>query len=184
MLLFAIGDCRNAIHLWEPTTGGKWTVDNKPFQGHSASVEDLQWSPTEADVFASCSVDGTLRIWDTRHRKQSAISIKAHDADINVISWNRLASCMIASGCDDGTFRIWDLRSLKEDAFVAHFKYHKGAITSIEWSPHEASTLTVTSADHQLTYELFTPVNYCELPQLLRVHLLYVYSCILQSPTV
>jgi WD40 repeat protein len=49
----------------------------------------MQWSPTEADVFASCSVDGTLRIWDTRHREQSAISIKAHDADINVISWNR-----------------------------------------------------------------------------------------------
>jgi len=86
-----------------------------------------------------------------RHRQQSAISIKAHDADVNVISWNRLASCMIASGCDDGTFRIWDLRSLKEDAFVAHFKHHTGAITSFEWSPHEASTLSVTSADHQLT---------------------------------
>jgi hypothetical protein len=42
MFLFAIGDCRNAIHLWEPTTGGKWIVDKKPFQGHSASVEDLQ----------------------------------------------------------------------------------------------------------------------------------------------
>jgi ribosome assembly protein RRB1 len=87
--LFPTGDCKNAIHLWEPTTGGKWVVGNKPFQGHSASVEDLQWSPTEADVFASCSVDGTLRIWDTRHREQSAISIKAHDADVNVISWNR-----------------------------------------------------------------------------------------------
>jgi ribosome assembly protein RRB1 len=64
-------------------------------------------------VFASCSVDGTLQIWDTRHHEQSAISIKAHEADVNVISWNRLASCMIASGCDDGTFCIWDLRSLK-----------------------------------------------------------------------
>jgi ribosome assembly protein RRB1 len=41
--------------------------------------------------------------------------------------------------------------NLQEDAFVAHFKYHTGAITSIEWSPHEASTLSVTSADHQLT---------------------------------
>jgi hypothetical protein len=78
----------------------------------------------------------------------------------------------------------WQCFELQEDAFVAHFKDHKGAITSIEWSPHEASTLSVTSADHQLTYELFTPVNYCELPQLLRVHLMYVHSCILQSPTV
>ncbi|CAM6100422.1 unnamed protein product [Calypogeia fissa] len=145
------GDCKSNIHLWEPTTSGKWTVDRAGFTGHSASVEDLQWSPTEADVFASCSVDGTLRIWDTRNRSQAAISVKAHDADINVISWNSVASCMIASGCDDGTFRIWDLRSFKEDSFVAHFKYHTSPITSIEWSPHEASTLAVTCADNQLT---------------------------------
>jgi hypothetical protein len=41
------------------------------------------------DVFASCYVDGTLWIWDTRHCEQSTISVKAPDADVNVISWNR-----------------------------------------------------------------------------------------------
>jgi len=34
---------------------------------------------------------------------------------------------------------------------VAHFEYHKHPITSIEWSPHEASSLAVSSADNQLT---------------------------------
>lgn len=48
-----------------------------------------QWSPTEADVFASCSVDQTLRIWDARRKDGSVISIKSHDSDVNVISWNR-----------------------------------------------------------------------------------------------
>eukprot|EP01018_Ginkgo_biloba_P021671 Gb_37351 [translate_table: standard] len=145
------GDCKSCIHLWEPTSSGKWMVDKNPFTGHAASVEDLQWSPTEANVFASCSVDGTIAIWDTRVQNQAQISIKAHDADVNVISWNRLASCMIASGSDDGSFSIWDLRSPKEDSLVAHFKYHKQPITSIEWSPHEASTLAVSSTDNQLT---------------------------------
>ncbi|XP_020529985.1 glutamate-rich WD repeat-containing protein 1 isoform X1 [Amborella trichopoda] len=145
------GDCKSCIHLWNPTSGGKWAIDKEPFKGHSASVEDLQWSPTEGDVFASCSVDGRVAIWDARVRNQPAVSVKAHNSDVNVISWNRLASCMIASGSDDGSLSIWDLRSFKEDSFVAHFQYHKQPITSIEWSPHEASTLAVSSSDDQLT---------------------------------
>ncbi|XP_020102142.1 glutamate-rich WD repeat-containing protein 1 [Ananas comosus] len=144
------GDCNKCIHLWEPTSD-TWNVDGNPFVGHTASVEDLQWSPTEADVFASCSVDGTISIWDTRLGRSPAVSFKAHDADVNVISWNRLASCMIASGSDDGSFSIRDLRLIKGDSLVAHFTYHKQPVTSIEWSPHEASTLAVSSADHQLT---------------------------------
>ncbi|CAI9100569.1 OLC1v1037696C1 [Oldenlandia corymbosa var. corymbosa] len=145
------GDCKNNIHLWEPS-GASWNVDTTPFVGHKASVEDLQWSPTEPYVFASGSVDGSIAIWDTRMGKSPAASIKAHDADVNVISWNRLASCMLASGSDDGTFSIRDLRLLKEgDSVMAHFTYHKHPITSIEWSPHEASTLAVSSADNQLT---------------------------------
>ncbi|XP_008809056.2 glutamate-rich WD repeat-containing protein 1 [Phoenix dactylifera] len=144
------GDCNNCIHLWEPSSE-TWSVDMSPFVRHTASVEDLQWSPTEADVFASCSVDGTIAIWDTRIGKSPAVSLKAHNTDVNVISWNRLASCMIASGSDDGAFSIHDLRLIKGDSLVAHFEYHKHPITSIEWSPHEASTLAVSSADNQLT---------------------------------
>ncbi|KAJ9180728.1 hypothetical protein P3X46_008940 [Hevea brasiliensis] len=150
------GDCKNCIHLWEPTSGATWNVGSASFIGHSASVEDLQWSPTEDEVFASCSVDGSIAIWDIRLGKSPAISFKAHNADVNVISWNRLASVMLASGSDDGTFSIRDLRLLSQNqeedkSVVAHFQYYKQPVTSIEWSPHEASVLAVSSSDNQLT---------------------------------
>lgn len=61
----ASGDCRSRIHVWEPAPGGRWVVGGA-IKGHEASVEDLQWSPTEPTVFASASVDRTIRIWDTR----------------------------------------------------------------------------------------------------------------------
>jgi ribosome assembly protein RRB1 len=103
-------------------------TDSDAFRGHTDSVEDLQWSPVEREVFASCSVDQTVKIWDTRMKKKPALSFKAHDSDVNVISWNkydhinavntnvltrRKVSYLLASGADDGTFSVWDLRNIQ-----------------------------------------------------------------------
>jgi ribosome assembly protein RRB1 len=148
----ASGDCQSKIYLWEPGQAGKWSI-NGPLKGHEASVEDLQWAPGEATVFASASVDKTVRIWDTR-AKSAQITFSAHEADVNVISWNRQTMYMLASGGDDGHMRVWDLRSLQPSVQtatpVANFTLHRGPITSVEWAPFEASMLSTTSADDTL----------------------------------
>ena len=58
---------------------------------------------------------------------------------------------LVASGADDGSFRIWDLRTFGSGAAapVAKFHWHKAAITSIEWSPTESSTIAASGADDQ-----------------------------------
>ena len=113
------GDCSGKIRLWHPaaqsntTAGnnnanavGNWQVDNAAFASHTGSVEDLQWSPSEATVFASGSTDRTLRIWDIRDNSKAQISFEAHSDDVNVISWNRNVAYLLASGCDDGSFKV------------------------------------------------------------------------------
>lgn len=57
------GDCKREIYLSEMKDNSLWIQESDPFLGHLSSVEDLQWSPTEADVFASCSSDQTIKIW-------------------------------------------------------------------------------------------------------------------------
>jgi ribosome assembly protein RRB1 len=105
----ATGDCAGAIHVWNSTgsgAGASWQVDPKSYTGHSGSVEDIQWSPSEGTVFGSASSDKTVRIWDTRGRTGPQISIDAHLEDVNVISWNTSVNYLLASGSDDGSFKV------------------------------------------------------------------------------
>jgi len=149
------GDCGKQIYLTEMKDNTTWVQATTPFLGHTDSVEDLQWSPSEETVFASCSVDKTIKIWDLREKRAHARSFKAADCDINVISWNKLVSHLLASGADDGTFRVWDLRSLigtsGDATSVGNFKWHTDQITSIQWDPNDESVLAIAGADNQIT---------------------------------
>ncbi|XP_068613251.1 glutamate-rich WD repeat-containing protein 1 [Brachionichthys hirsutus] len=142
------GDCKKNIHVWEPQEGGaSWQIDQRPFSSHSKSVEDLQWSPTEATVFASCSVDRSICIWDIRSPHKSMLSAnEAHSSDVNVISWNRTEPFLLSGG-DDGILKVWDLRQFKTGRPVANFKQHGAPITSVEWSPTDSSVFAASGAD-------------------------------------
>ncbi len=154
------GACNGSIYLWSPSSreGSGWSVSADRFRGHRGSVEDIQWSPSEAEVFATCGVDKSVRFWDTRNYRKPALGIaKAHGADVNVISWNRTEAHLVVSGGDDGVIKVWDLRALKENSVneeaeaAAEFRQHKKAITSVQWHPKDASMLCASSEDGSVT---------------------------------
>lgn len=63
--VFASGSCDSTIRIWNPVEAG-WTVD-KPIKSHKESVEDVQWKRMglgAGNVFASCSVDRTIQLFD------------------------------------------------------------------------------------------------------------------------
>eukprot|EP00002_Diphylleia_rotans_P026183 TRINITY_DN520_c0_g1_i2.p1 TRINITY_DN520_c0_g1~~TRINITY_DN520_c0_g1_i2.p1 ORF type:complete len:490 (-),score=126.08 TRINITY_DN520_c0_g1_i2:297-1766(-) len=146
---FLSGDCKKFIYLWNPTQG-KWEVDKMPFTGHTESVEDIQWSASVPDVFASCSADCTIKVWDARGKRVPVLSVNAHESDVNVISWKKAGDDdLLVSGSDDGSFRIWDLRNFVDP--TAHFKWHTQPITSVSWHPFDDSVLAVSGSDNQIT---------------------------------
>ncbi|KAK8035103.1 hypothetical protein PG993_010098 [Apiospora rasikravindrae] len=150
------GDNDGLIYMTTRTDGGGWVTDTRPFQGHTSSVEEIQWSPQEASVFASASSDGTVRVWDIRSKsRKPAITVQVSSVDVNVMSWSRLTTHLLATGDDNGVWSVWDLRQWKggeeKPTPIASFNYHKDQITSIEWHPTDDSMVAVAAGDNKVT---------------------------------
>ena len=183
----ASGDCAGNIHIWTPRPEGGFEVvpsyESKVYSaGQSAehpSVEDIQWSPSEATVFCTAECGGYVRIFDTRAPNRAMLShkIQSDGADVNVVSWNTLVTNLLACGGDDGVLSVWDLRHFSATVPdpLARFTTHKTPITSVEWHPTDESMLAASDDVGTYIYDLSVEEddNKGELdvpPQLLFVH--------------
>jgi ribosome assembly protein RRB1 len=167
----ATGDNNGDVHIW--TMGEKFSAT--PMYTSDNSVEDIQWSPTEATVLAAAESGGCVKIYDTRAPKRSMLTQKISETDVNGVAWNKLVTNLLATGCDDGKFEVWDLRKFSEKQALARFTSHKTPISSLQWHPTDESMLVVSddvgSFVYDLSVEADDTVGSSEIPpQLLFVH--------------
>jgi WD40 repeat protein len=74
-------------------------------KGHEDTVQRVMFFP-DGRRFASCSDDGTIRIWDTDQGTEIAV-LRGHGEPFRSLAFNP-AGTSFASASADGTIRFWD----------------------------------------------------------------------------
>ncbi|EJD05418.1 WD40 repeat-like protein [Fomitiporia mediterranea MF3/22] len=115
------------IKLWAlDESSGQWNLEDE-WKAHDATVTKVSWAhPIYGPVIASCSFDGTVKVWEQVH--VDSVS----DAS--------------GTGASSGNTK-WEQRAVLFEA--------KGSVRAIEFSPHHFGLkLAAVSSDNQLrTYE-------------------------------
>ena len=114
---------------------------------HKSSVNDVCWSYHRENVFASCSDDRNLILFDLRENKPIHV-VEAHSQDINSVDLNPFSEFLMLSASNDKTAVLWDIRNLSIKLKV--FEQHKNDVMGARWNPNIQSLFATYSADRRV----------------------------------
>ncbi|KAK7473312.1 hypothetical protein BaRGS_00035444 [Batillaria attramentaria] len=117
----------------------------KMYQGHKEPIRGVSFCPTDSK-FATCSDDGTVRIWDFLRCHEEKI-LRGHGADVKCLDWHPQKS-LLASGSKDNQqpVKLWDPRT---GTSLATLHAHKHTVMDLQWNRNGNWMLTA-SRDHLL----------------------------------
>ena len=117
------------IRLWD------WSQDwaNKmTFEGHLHYVMALKLHPNDPDIFATASMDSTVKVWSI-HSKSPNFSLEGHEEAVTCLDYSRRPDKpYIVSSGDDHTIRVWDFNT-KVCIQIIHAHSHN--ITGVLFHP-------------------------------------------------
>ncbi|CDW86163.1 wd repeat-containing protein 17 [Stylonychia lemnae] len=119
--------------------------------GHAETVFDLEFSPTDRNIFASCSYDGTVRIWDSNNVKLLQINDTLRNSPIQKeekhiiysISWHPTEQKIALAG-SLGFVMIYDALKSKLLGYINPTS-QKVPSFKVDWNPNDPNLLLVGS---------------------------------------
>ncbi|CAG0921179.1 unnamed protein product [Notodromas monacha] len=150
------GDSSGFIKYWQTNMNNV-----KMFKAHLEPIRGI--SPSDQKL-ATCSDDGTVRIWDFSKCQEEHI-LRGHGADVKCVDWHPQKS-LVASGSKDNQqpIKLWDPKSGKS---VTTLHAHKSTVMDLKWNLN-GNWLATASRDHLL--KLFDIRNLREELQVFRGH--------------
>ena len=110
--------------------------------GHSAHTDTVfgaAFRPTDANMLATCSFDGSVRLWDTRLQRLHRDLVGDDVGILYSLAWCPYDDSRLATASSKGTVLIWDVESavLHSRAQVASGTYGATPVYSVDWATNE-----------------------------------------------
>eukprot|EP00439_Symbiodinium_sp_Y106_P043822 s176_g5.t1 len=102
-----------SIKLWD---WDKNWQNLQAFEGHAHYVMMCQWNPKDANIFASCSLDRSIKVWGVSGGAGGTSSchftLTGHQRGVNCVEYSPGGEKpYIISGSDDRSIKIWDYQT-------------------------------------------------------------------------
>lgn len=152
------GDHSGFVKYWQSNMNNV-----KMFQAHKEPLRGISFCPTD-QKFATCSDDGTVRVWDFLRCHEERI-LRGHGADVKCLDWHPQKSLLVSGSKDSQQpIKLWDPKS---GLSLATLHAHKSTVMEVKWNQNGNWMLTA-SRDHLI--KLFDIRNLNQEVQTFRGH--------------
>ncbi|XP_070560840.1 pre-mRNA 3' end processing protein WDR33-like [Ptychodera flava] len=132
------GDHAGYVKYWQSNMNNV-----KMFQAHKEPIREASFCPTD-NKFATCSDDGTVRIWDFLRCHEERI-LRGHGADVRCVDWHPIKSLLVSGSKDSQQpVKLWDP---KMGTSLATLHAHKNTVMGVKWNQN-GNWLLTASRDH------------------------------------
>lgn len=101
---------------------------NPRLNRHKDAIRDISFSPND-NKFITCSIDKTLKIWDTYEVKFESV-LEGHGSDVLTCDWHPWMN-LVASGSKDRILKIWSPN--QKQANICNIYHHTNSINTLKY---------------------------------------------------
>lgn len=118
---------------------GRLDVDTPKISAHREYILDLQWNPFNDNMIATCSEDGSIRVWEipdgglhvSWDMDKSELALEYHERRCVQIQWHPIASNVLLSVSQEPKICIWNL---DDGTAEVEIDSHPDFIWNASWS--------------------------------------------------
>lgn len=110
------------------STVGRLDVNLPKVSGHKEYILDLQWNPYQDNMLATCSEDGSIKIWEFSDHgpatnwdsDKALLSLDYHERRCVQIAWHPIAGNVLMSVSQESKVCIWNLDEGTVEVEIPH----------------------------------------------------------------